>query len=54
MSISVVLFSLWFLLLLTTLFTVDFNIVKWINKCQLTKPLSKDNESTKYQKGNYL
>ena len=37
-------------LLLRTLFTVDFDLVKLANKYQLTKLPSKDNESAKYLK----
>ena len=35
-------------------FTVGFNLVNKTNKYQLPEPPSKDNESTKYLKGNYL
>ena len=42
------------LIIISTLFTIGFDLVKWTNKYQLTKLPSKDNESIKYLKGNYL
>ena len=41
-------------MLITTLFRVDFDLVKQTNKYQLTKLPSEDIESTKYIKRIYL
>ena len=42
------------MIIISTLFTVGFDLVEETTKYQLRKLPSKDDKSTKYLKGNYL